>query len=108
MNAGNISEGIYELLMAQGLKAGSRAGTRMLARKVARTAGTGAARKGAGLPGRDQTDPRTAGGGFQPMGMGKKDRGDETPASVRALRLVASDSSRRRTASTATLRLMPI
>lgn len=39
----HVSDGIYSLLMSQGIAAGERAGTRKLARKIARTAGTGAA-----------------------------------------------------------------
>lgn len=68
-----ISEGIYGLLVSQGI-ANGRAGTRANGGKIARTAGTGAAGIGAG----DQSGGTNRlltglreGGDRNPMGMGK-------------------------------------
>lgn len=93
------SKRLYDLLMAQGLDAGGRAGTRKLARKLARTAGTGAAGKGRG--------PKPA-----PSFQGGNERHAQEPSPSReaarpVLRIVASDSSRPKGVSTAPLRLVP-
>jgi hypothetical protein len=68
-----ISEGIYGLLVSQGI-ANGRAGTRANGGKVARTVGAGAAGIGADDQGEEPGRPLAGmrkGGERNPMGMGK-------------------------------------
>ena len=73
-----ISEDLYEMLVRQGIEAGSRAGTRKLARKMRAKAGTGTR----GIKGRDAAIERAvspvkadAGGKQQPTGAEGGQRG---------------------------------
>lgn len=89
-----VSEALRELLHRQGM-ANGRAGTRKLARMIARTAGTGAAAIGADDQGEEPGRPLTGlreGGERNPMGI-RKTGSAKPPASAWEVGNEANDPS---------------